>query len=50
LGKFLSMITINNATMHSSGVEFSVAYNKKLFPDLTSKEYSQLKKDMEERL
>lgn len=50
LGKFLSMITINNATMHSGGVEFSVAYNKKLFPDLTSKEYSQLKKDMEERL
>lgn len=50
LNKFLSMIVINNATMYSDGVEYSVAYNQKLFPDLTSKQYSELKKDMEERL
>lgn len=50
LNKFLSMITINNVTIYSGGVEFSVAYNKKLFPDLTSKQYSELKRDMEERL
>ncbi len=49
LDKFLSMITINNATMYFDVVEFSVAYNKKLFPDLTNKEYLQLKKDIEEK-
>ncbi|MEA1988960.1 MAG: hypothetical protein U9N57_07120 [Pseudomonadota bacterium] len=42
LQEFISMVDVTSTVLQEDGIELEVHYNKKLFPDLTEKEYLKL--------